>query len=224
MNIQNNSRQSFSGAFRVRKPSEKTVTELSGLIRGKGKQIFENFENTSDMFIVVRDEHDRIVTKYLKDNKLPLEYYPEINTKSGLDSQEPERLSKLLKNKEINTPLTTITQIKKYINNTNRSNFIKKESPIYIDNILKSLCIDNKHEIKTVRGAQIIIDTEFDRKVFISPPSKNNILYVKVQPNSANKNVERYAIDRQGHILQSYKTPEGIKKFTKKFNSLLLMK
>lgn len=224
MNIQNNTSPTFSGAFRIRKPSEQTATEVSELICGVGKQIFKNFENTGDMFVVCRDKYDRTVTKYLRDNNLPLEYYPKINTKSGLDTEEPERLSELLKNEEVNTPLTSITQIKKYINNLHRSEYIKKQCPEYIDRVLKSLCIDNKHEIKTVRGAQIIIDTEFDRKVFISPPSKNNILYVKVQPNSANKNVERYAIDTQGHILQSYKTPEGMKKFTEKFNSLLLMK
>lgn len=222
MNIQNNSILTFSGAFRIRKPSEQTATELSNLIHKRGKQVFENFENTSDMFLVVRDKYDRVVTKYLKEHNLPLEYYPQINTSSGLDTEEPERLSKLLKNKKFNTPLTTMTQIKKHINNLNRNKYIETQSPAYIDKILKSLCIDNKHEIKTVRGAKIVIDKEFDRKIFISPPTKNNIHYVKVQPNSQDKNIDRYAVDSQGNILQSYKTPDAMMKFTERFNSLLL--
>ncbi|MBQ7764695.1 hypothetical protein IJ384_04940 [bacterium] len=222
MNIQNNSRLNFTGAFRVRRPSEQATTELSTLIRNRGKQIFYNFENTSDIFLVVRDKYDRVVLKYLKEHNLPLEYYPKINTSSGLDSQEPEKLSELLKNKKFNSPLTSVNQIKKHINNTNRNEYIENQSPKYIDKILKSLCIDNKHEIKTVRGAKIIIDKEFDRKVFISPPTINNIHYVKVQPNSPNKNIDRYAIDSEGNILQSYRTPEAMMKFTERFNSLLL--
>ena len=116
MNIDNISNQSFSGAFRVRKPSEDVVRNLSELIKGRGKQIFNNFENTGDVFIVTRDNYDRVVAKFVKDNNLPLEYYPKINTKSGLDSEEPQRLSELLKNNELNQPITNIAKFKKYVN------------------------------------------------------------------------------------------------------------
>ena len=68
----------------------------------------------------------------------------------------------------------------------------------------------------------VITDSEYGRDIIISPPSKLNIHYVKVVPKSVDKIVERYAIDSDGNILSRYQSPDGIMKFNKNFNALLV--
>lgn len=221
MNINNQYHQSFSGGFRFKNVSPDTQTQISELIKKRGKQVFVDFENKGDVFLVVRDKYDEIVADFAKRNKLPLEYYPQISTKSGLDSECPELLSELLKTNNYE-PIKTGHQFRKLILNRKKTNFIEEKSPEYINNILKSLCIDNKHPIQTKKGVKIVVDNEFDRKILVSPPSRYNIHYVMVQPNSPNLPIERYAIASDGMILQKYQTPEGIKKFLKSFNALLV--
>jgi len=221
MNTQLSSKQNFTGGFRFRDIPEGPRTKIQTLIKSRGKQIFNDFEKPNDVFLVVRDDYDRAVLKFIKENNLKLEYYPQINTKSKLDSEAPDGLSNLLKENKFK-PITSITQFKKHVNNRNRAAFIENKSSEYIDNVLSSLCIDNKHPIHTHRGAKVVVDNEFNRKIYISAPSKNNILYVKEQPDSTNQSAQRYAMDFNGNILASYKTPDGIKKFDEKFNSLLL--
>ena len=97
MNIQRTSNQNFCGGFRLRNVSDEVKTKIPELINKRGKQVFNNFENTNDVFVVVRDKYDRIVAKFIKDNGISLEYYPQISTKSGLDTECPELLSELLK-------------------------------------------------------------------------------------------------------------------------------
>ena len=222
MNIVNNKyNQSFSGGFRFHNVSSEMKTQISELITKRGKQVFLDFEKQGDVFLVTRDKLDGVVAGFITKNKLPFEYYPQISTKSGLDSQCPEILSELLKINNF-APIKTVTQLKKVVHNKNKAQYIENKSSQYIENILKSLCVDNKHPIHTKKGVKIVVDNEFDRKILISPPSKYNIHYVVVQPNSPNKAMERYAIASDGIMLQAYKTPDSIKNFHKQFNSLLL--
>ena len=100
MQITNNqSNLNFSGSFRIPRGKFKAQHEIPQLFT-QGRQIFYDIKEDGDMFIVLRDNYDRRVAKYIKENNVSgLEYYPEINTKSGLDDQKPEGLIVLLKEK-----------------------------------------------------------------------------------------------------------------------------
>ena len=89
-------------------------------------------------------------------------------------------------------------------------------------NILKKLCIDNKHPIEYKKGAVIITDNEFNRTILISPPSKLKTYYVMVRPESVDGIVERYAMDGKGNILATYKSPDAMRTFNKTFDKLLI--
>lgn len=220
MQINNYSNTNFQGGFRFTQIPATARNELAEYITTK-KQIFNNFERQGDLFLITRDRTNHKVAQFIKRHKLDFEFYPSINTKCGLDTQEPEGLTQLLATiKE--EPIRTLTQLKKSLVKQKRTKHIEENSPQYTDKVLKVLCIDNKHPTKNIKGATIISDKEFNRKIYISPPSKLNIHYVKVESMLADKSAERYAIDSDGNILTKFQTPDAIKIFNQRFNKLLI--
>lgn len=221
MQIQNNYSVNFNGGFRLKgltpELKELTVTSIP-----KHRQIFENFEKQNDMFILCRDISDYGVNKFARANNIELEYYPQINTKSGFDSEEPDILSKKLKRL---MPVVSKTQINKIISEKIRMHKVQKFADYSINNILSALCMEAEgKEISMVKGAHVIKDKEFARKVIISPLSNAKVHYVSVIPDSANEEIKRYAFDTRGNIVSTYQTPDGIKTFNKAFNETLITK
>ena len=219
MQAQINYSTSFKGGFRFKNMPLEAKKQLPDLL-GK-KQIFYDFEKQGDVFLVTRDLSNYKVGQFINKNKLDFEFYPSINTKCGFDDEMPNVLSKFITNLK-ETPITTRNQLKKFFSIKKKSKFIENKSPSYVNNILNSLCIENKHNIKNIKGVCVIDDTEFQRKILISPPSKLNIHYVKIEPKGIDKKVERYAIDSDGNILTTFQTPEAMKIFNSRFNSLII--
>ena len=219
MELQTTPNTNFQGGFRFKNMPPKATEELSEIAK-RGKQIFLDFENKGDVFVVTRDKLDKKMADFIAKKRLKFEYYKSINTNSKLDDQIPELLSALLDTiKE--TPITKLSALKKFLNYEPPKMRIKKVKPeINTDTILKTLCIDNKHEIRTYKGAKVVNDTEFNRKIFITP-AKDDVHYVLVEPNSKNLSAKRYAISTDGTILHTFETPDKMKVFRKKFKSLL---
>lgn len=103
MQVTNNNTSSlrFSGAFRF-KPNEINAKADVPKLFTQGRQVFHNILEDGDEVIVVRKNYDKRVANYLKDNNIRgVEYYPEIDTKCGLDDEIPEGLLKLIKSKSV---------------------------------------------------------------------------------------------------------------------------
>ncbi len=220
MQVNNISQTNFKGGFKFPQMPTGARNELCEFITTK-KQIFDNFKKSGDVFLVTRDKTNFKVAEFIRKHKLKFEFYPTINTKCQLDTQNPEGLETLLDSiKE--APITTMSQLRKILTRQKRNSSIEIKSPSYTDKILKALCIDNKHPVKNIKGATVIEDNEFNRKIFFSPPSKLNIHYVKVSHSSVDKGAELYAIDSEGNILNRYSTPDGIKIFNQRFKNSLV--
>ena len=91
----NNLSPSFQGGFRFRQMPAEALEKLPQ-ISNRGKQIFKDFENKGDVFIVTRKGLDKKVADFIAEHKLKFEYYKDINTKCGLDDQKPELLTAFL--------------------------------------------------------------------------------------------------------------------------------
>lgn len=220
MKIDYSRKTNFQGGFRLINLSPEVKEQVPSIIK-KHRQVFDNFEKQGDVFLVVKDVANTKVAKFIKDNKINFEFYPTINTKSGLDTERPCDLTNLIANIK-DTPITNFSQFRKNVVMQKREKYITNNSPEYIDKILKTLCIDNKHQINNIKGVMVITDKEYNRKILISPPSKLKIHYVKVESEILDNPIERYAIDSNGNILATYQTPNGIMTFNKRFNDLLL--
>ena len=224
MNITNNYNTNFTGGFRFPNMSIEAKDKLPELVKKK-RQIFNDFENQGDVFFVVRDFQDKNVLEFIKDNNLKFEYYPQISTKSGLDTEKPEILSQLLQNMKPQK-VKTLEQAKKIIKSKISASKTVQTKDSNIETIFKALKLDIKNPKTTtsISGCKIIEDPETGKKVWISPESKYGINYVLIEPKSLDFNVERYAISKEGEVIAIYNSPDGINQFKKNFNATLARK
>lgn len=97
--INNSNHPNFKGAFRIKVNNATAQKEIPELFT-QGRQLFYDILEKGDEVIVVRDQYDKRIGKYIQENNIKnIEYFPEINTKSGLDDEKPEDLIKLIKKK-----------------------------------------------------------------------------------------------------------------------------
>lgn len=219
--LNNQTNINFNGAFKI-KPSElKAQTEIPALFT-QGMQKFTNIQEKGDMFIVVRDNYDKRIGKYLSENPVKgVEYYPTINTKLGLDDEKPEGLLALLKEKSLDVK-TELDDIFEAISKQKRAPRKPKlrtaqNELTKISNILR-LNIENP-EIVTSKNVTRIRDSHKNRTIELISPN-NATTYVYVRPDSLNEDSIKCIIDGKGNIAKIATTPNDIHKFMKTFSKL----
>ena len=89
----------FTGAFLVKNPPKIAKQQLE-LLSGRHKQIFENFNNTTDVFYVVRKGKDADIAKFIYDNNLRFKFFSGLHTKSGLDPMYPQKAVEAVKSQQ----------------------------------------------------------------------------------------------------------------------------
>lgn len=208
----------FTGTFRIKPQELKAQKEIPELFT-QGRQIFHDILEKGDEVIVLRDKYDKRVGKYIQENNIKeLEYYPTINTKSGLDNEEPEKLIALMKEKavEIKTGLADIyariskQKIEKKPRSANKM----------LQNISKSLRLNIENPIvKTTKQSTIVRDVEKQRTIEIIAPN-NATSYVYVKPDSLNEDSIKCILDGKGQITKTFTTPKEISKFMRLFRDL----
>ena len=208
----------FTGTFRIKSQELKAQKEIPELFT-QGRQIFHDILEKGDEVIVLRDKYDKRIGKYIQENNIKeLEYYPTINTKSGLDNEEPEKLIALMKEKavEIKTGLADIyariskQKIEKKPRSANKM----------LQNISKSLRLNIENPIvKTTKQSTIIRDVEKQRTIEIIAPN-NATSYVYVKPDSLNEDSIKCILDGKGQITKTFTTPKEISKFMRLFRDL----
>lgn len=222
MQVTNNNTSSlqFSGAFRFKPNEIKAKADVPNLFT-QGRQVFHNILEAGDEVIVVRNNYDKRVANYLKDNNIRgVEYYPEIDTKCGLDDEIPEGLLKLIKSKSVvvienlekivssiasrtNVPRRKVPKIDKELNKIANALRLNIENPKVVSN--KSFTrIRDGHKMRTIE--------------VIAPNSATS--YVHVIPDSLNEQSVKCILNGKGQIVKTFDTPNEIHKFNLLFNKL----
>lgn len=216
----NISNTNFSGTFRIKPQDVKAKAEIPTMFT-QGKQVFHNIVEKGDEVIVLRDNYDKRVGKYIQDNNLKdIEYYPKINTKCGLDDEQPEGLVQLIKNKtavvmtELEDLLTTIRG-QKWIKKPKKHKITKEIQKIA--NALR-LNIENP-EISTNKNVTRIRDNMKARTIEVVAPNPS-ISYVYVKPDSLNEDSIKCIINAKGDIVKMFETPKDISKFMRMFREI----
>ena len=217
MQVTNIDNFSFRGGFRFINMPDEARVKLVDLSK-KGKQVFYDFENKGDVFLVTRDNLNFKVGKFINEHNLKFEFYPQINTNCGLDNEIPEALSKLLKSMNIR-PITTKSQLKKVLSMQNSVKDQNTTSPQYVQDILEGLHIVKDLKYMNIKGVYVFNDPEFERKIHISKPLANDMFLVLVEPYSSSKPSKRFLTDIKGNIVKVFKTPDEIHKFYNDFRN-----
>lgn len=217
----------FTGSFRIKPLEARAQREIPELFT-QGRQIFSNIIEKGDMFIVIRDNYDKRIGNYLKEKHIRgFEYYPEINTMCGLDTEKPEKLIELLKNKtykivtDIEETFAAIAKQKKANRKPKPSEF--PEAPKASDEAKKiantlRLNIENP-KIQNSKKSTIVRDEEKKRTIeFVS--TNRGATYVYVKPDSLNESCTRCILDGKGNIVKRFETPNEMRKFLKQFSEL----
>lgn len=221
MQVSNQSNINFSGAFRI-KPSEiKAKADVPELFT-QGKQVFHDILEKGDQVIVLRDKYDKRVGKYIQENNLSgIEYYPEINTKCGLDDEQPEGLLALINSKtkvikdDIKEILTAITQQKR----TPKAPKTPKAHKV-AEKIANSLRLNvEAPQITSNKSFTKIRDEHKKRTIEVIMPNKSTI-YAHVIPDSMCESSTKCILDGKGKTVKSFETPNEIHKFNVLFRKL----
>ena len=218
--LNNQSNINFNGAFRF-KPNEINAKADVPKLFTQGRQVFHNILEDGDEVIVVRKNYDKRVANYLKDNNIRgVEYYPEIDTKCGLDDEIPEGLLKLIKSKSVvvienleeivssiasrtNVPRRKVLKIDKELNKIANALRLNIENPKVVSN--KSFTrIRDEHKMRTIE--------------VIAPNSATS--YVHVIPDSLNEQSVKCILNGKGQVVKTFDTPSEIHKFNLLFNKL----
>lgn len=221
MQVSNQSNINFSGAFRI-KPSEiKAKADIPELFT-QGRQVFHDILEKGDQVIVLRDKYDKRVGKYIQENNISgIEYYPEINTKCGLDDEQPEGLLALINSKtkvikeDIKEILTAITQQKR-TPKAPKTPKAHKEA----EKIANTLRLNiEAPQITSNKSFTKIRDEHKKRTIEVIMPNKGTI-YAHVIPDSMCESSTKCILDGKGKIVKSFETPNEIHKFNVLFSKL----
>ena len=210
----------FKGAFRINPAMKTAKSELPELFI-QGRQIFRDILEKGDQVIVLRNSYDKRVGEYIKNNGAEgIEYYPAINTSSGLDDQMPDKLRELITDKS-NEIVTGLNEILERITTQKKSCKFKKHRVgnelEKISNALR-LNIENP-KITMSKASSIIRDEEKKRTIeVIVTTSKSTFVYVK--PDSLNEDSIKCVLDGSGNLQKIYNTPKDAMRFLKKFSEL----
>lgn len=226
MQISNNkTNTNFQGAFRIKPHNTKAKIEINALFT-QGRQIFRNVLEKGDEIIVLRDQYDKRVGKYMKENNFKeVEYYPTINTKSGLDSEEPQNLIKLMKEKaaEVKTEFEDIlTTIKgqKRATKPRDSKKIKKVAVMKeVEMIANALRLNiEKPVINLGKDFTHVRDNQKLRTIEVIRFGGTS--YVHVKPDSLNEDSIKCIIDGKGNVVKRFNSPDEISSFMRTFRNL----
>ena len=218
--LNNTSNTNFSGAFRIERPYTKAKAEIPAMFT-QGRQIFRDIKQKGDMVVVLRDNYDKRVGQYIQENyPIEIEYYPEINTKSGLDDEKPEELKKLIEDKS--------TIVKKGLKNIlaaiSEQKVIKKPKKYRatkeVEKIANALRLNIENpQIASDKSLTRIRDEQKKRTIEIIATNPATS-YVYVKPDSLDSDSIKCIINGKGQIVKTFETPNDICKFNKIFKNL----
>ncbi len=222
MQVTNNNTSSlrFSGAFRFKPNEIKAKADVPKLFT-QGRQVFHNILEDGDEVIVVRKNYDKRIANYLKENSVrEVEYYPEIDTKCGLDDEIPEGLLKLIKSKSV----VVIENLEEIVSSiASRANVSRRKVP-KIDKELNKIAnalrlnIENPKVVSNKSFTRIRDEHKMRTIEVIAPNSATS--YVHVIPDSLNEQSVKCILNGKGQIVKTFDTPNEIHKFNLLFNKL----
>lgn len=208
----------FQGTYIMNfaKTGSKMKAGFEDVVGGKKCKILEDVDMKGRMFYILNNKKDYQVADFIKDNRLRFKYLPNVN--NGFTFNSIKDIKKYISKKQ---PLiiTKMDDLMNFMSQNRTRNYTTTEvQNKFYDKVLNKLVINVEGQ-KNIdsRGVVTIRDKKNDGLVKFSPQNKIGITYLYVKPSNKYEEIQRYAINKDGTVLYSVKTPEGIKKFKEDF-------
>ena len=202
MQIQNRqSNSNFTGAFRF-KPSEINAKLEVPRLFTQGKQIGADIIEKGDQVIIVRDNYDKRIGNYIKENCVTgVEYYPTINTKSGFDFERADEIIAVLSKQKHHRKTAKGVHIPKPINP-------EKE----FERVTKALRLNIENPEITVHGQHMrVYDKAKKRTLDVVLHSGTYYTYLRYDANDMDSIMR--TINGKGETIKEFHTPNEVHKF-----------
>ena len=194
----------FKGAFLIEQPSKAVKKAIMPKL-GSQPKIFENFNNNGDILYVTGKSADKAVAQVLmRYKKTKFKYYPELDTKSGFSTKMHNGAMSIL-NSYKSKIITNISELKKLFKIQRvSSGFSTKKRDNTLEKSLEALNLNiNDCKIKRLDGFNEIYTKDDELLALISEPGQYGWRYARLQPQTPNGEIKRYAI--RGNQKFSYK-------------------
>lgn len=215
----------FTGGFLLHKPTKRMWEKVYTEIVPKNKRVIINdLYEDGNVFFATKSIHDSNILKYLLTKRtLNLTYYPNISTKTRLDSYFPDEAVKTLDNElAISDKKEIRKHIKKEIINSADSlralKYRWKEND-YIAQTYKALKITpENYKAKTKNHITTLYDQNGNIAARVSPNTQQGTNYAYIYPSLLSDKFKMVVIDYNGEIIGSSSNIDLLAKFRKKFH------
>lgn len=221
------SNNNFTGAFRFRPSEIKAKLEVPQLFT-QGRQVGSDILEKGDQIIIVRDNYDKRIGNYIKENGITsIEYYPTINTKLGLDFERPEEIIAILKDKSTRL----ITNLEEMFDAISKQKHHKKTpkcvhipKPVNpekeLERVTKALRLNIQNPEITVHGQHMrIYDKDKKRTLDVVLHSGTYYTYLRYD-NMSTSSIMR-TINGKGETIKNFERPNEIHKFLEDLRRLI---
>ena len=217
----------FTGAFRFCSSETKAKLEVPKLFT-QGRQIFTDILEKGDQVIVVRDNYDKRIGKYLQDNNISgVEYFPTINTKSGYDTEKPEEIRNILKEKStrIITNFEEMFEViskQKHHKKTAKGIYIPKalDTEKELERVTKALRLNIQNPEIKVKGQHMRI-YDRDKRRTLDVVTHSGTYYVYLRYDSMSADSIMCTLNGKGEFIKQVKTPDEVHKFMQDLRRLI---
>lgn len=206
----------FQGGFLIKKSKiGQIMAELP-----KRKCIIPEINDMGDTFVAVKDIYDLQMVNLLSKHHTRYKYYPDINLKARLDSNNIEAARRT-----VNSQTNILEKPKDILNflKTVRKQFVAM--PVYkwkpndhIDKTFKALALEPENYTVKIKNGITYIYKKKDKKLVAkaSPNSNRGYNYVYELPKNGDCASRKLAIDNDGKIVWEYPSTD-LKTFIKNF-------
>ena len=199
----------FTGGFLICKP-DKVKWENIQAVLPRRKCVFQKFNSEGDKFVAVKTHYDRDMLNMLLKKKVDFKFFPDINLKTQLDSENLEEAQRIISSQS--NVVEGKSNLKSYLADMIAPKHFKfpkyKWKPDdHIGQTLKALGLSEKEckILYTETGAVKILDKRGKQTIALASPNSHlGYNYVLEFPKEKNGLLKRLVVDMNGEIADEF--------------------
>ena len=213
----------FTGSFLIKNPGKIGWTKIVREMIPESSFIKGNFLGRGNMYVAASDRYDREIATYLINNNYVINYYPNVNMKSGICNMSQDMLEELVKGSEV------ISEKSKIINHATEVenkyipiDYVRKPNDHIVQTInalrtVEHIPVDKLQPV-TVKGETLFIDANGKLVAKASPNNPRGFNFIQIFPRyTTSEDMEMIKADYKGNICYRTKKIDKFRLFKRDY-------